>query len=571
MTGEYIMERTIRDRIEEISKLIFEVANGNFDYKIPSSDLDTDELQAIILGVNMLGQELKKSTVSRDYMKRIYDGVIDILIIMDSEFRIKAVNNATIDLLKYDEKELIGRPITDFLSSSKKKNSSFSRILADLQRTGQSKNRELSFRSGEAEDVPTSSSFSTLVNDNENEEEIMIIAKDISRLKETERALRNARDQAEEANRAKGRFLSNMSHEIRTPLNGIIGFSELLKNIATTKTQREYLTMIHSSGETLAKLLNDVLDLNKMDLDKLELEKVPFDFRYTIDSNLHPYKYLAREKNITLDFDIDKSVPEIVIGDPTRINQIVLNFVSNSMKFTDEGHIQLSFKAIRKEGMLLLHCEVTDTGIGIPSSKRNLIFETFTQSDSSTTRKYGGSGLGLAICKQLVGLMDGQIGVDSPISHSQQGSKFWFTIPIEEGKKEVKPENDKVEPDYTLKKDNKILVVDDNNVNLLLIKKMLMAAGANVISAVHGEDAIEKAKGDDFDMIFMDIQMPVMDGFDATIALRKQGFQKPILALSANVDKENIEKCITVGMNDYLQKPFHKKQLMNLLEKWAPN
>ena len=564
------MESTIRDRIEEISRLIFEVANGNFAYKIPSSPHDTDELEAIILGVNMLGQELRKSTVSRDYMKRIYDGVIDILIIMDANLKIKAVNNAACDLLGYQEDELIGKPLEQLLSEDSK-SSPFVRVVEDLARLGQSKNKELNFVSRNGYELPTSTSFSTLENENEEEKEVMIIAKDISQLKATELALRKARDQAEEANRSKGRFLSNMSHEIRTPLNGILGFSELLKNTAATKMQKEYLSLIHSSGETLAKLLNDVLDLNKMDLDKLVIEKVPFDFRYNVDSNLHPYKYLAKEKNLTFDFIVEESVPEIVISDPTRINQIIINFVSNSMKFTEDGSIHLKFKGIRREGMLLLHGEVIDTGIGVAHDKRDTIFETFTQSDSSTTRKYGGSGLGLAICKQLVGLMDGQIGVDSPISENQQGSRFWFTIPIEAGVKPEKSAKDHSENNFKLKENKNILVVDDNNVNLLLIKKMLMSAGAKVTSAIHGKDAIEKVQSKDFDMIFMDIQMPVMDGFDATIELRKQGYEKPILALSANVDKENIEKCLTVGMNDYLQKPYHKKQLMGLLEKWASN
>ncbi len=570
MNSVLTMESTIRDRIEEISKLIFEVANGNFAYKIPSSPHDTDELEAIILGVNMLGQELRKSTVSRDYMKRIYDGVIDILIILDSNLKIKAVNHATCELLEYQERELIGRPLEELLSEGTK-SSPFKKIIQDLSISGQSKDRELHFIAKSGNELPTSTSFSTLENKNEEEKEVMIIAKDISQLKATELALRKARDQAEEANKSKGRFLSNMSHEIRTPLNGILGFSELLKNTAATKIQKEYLSLIHSSGETLAKLLNDVLDLNKMDLDKLVIEKVPFDFRYNVDSNLNPYKYLAKEKNLTFDFKVDESVPEIVISDPTRINQIIINFVSNSMKFTEEGSIHLGFKAIRKEGMLLLHGEVTDTGIGVPPDKRDTIFETFTQSDSSTTRKYGGSGLGLAICRQLVGLMDGQIGVDSPISENQRGSKFWFTIPVEAGEKSNKSDKDHLEADFKLEENKKILVVDDNNVNLLLIKKMLMSAGAKVTSAIHGKDAIEKVHNDEFDMIFMDIQMPVMDGFDATIELRKQGYEKPILALSANVDKENIEKCLTVGMNDYLQKPYHKKQLMGLLEKWTSN
>ena len=562
------MKTTVKDRIEEISKLIFEVANGNFDYKIEAPEDSDDELEAIVLGVNMLGQELKKSTVSRDYMQGIYNGVIDMLIIMDSNLEIKSINGAVTDILGFKEEELVGRSLME-ISETVDGKDILKSVRSDLDKSGKNNTTDLLLCSKKRLKIPTSSSFSILKS-NKGVEGVMLMAKDITELKEKENELRLAKEAAEKANLAKGRFLSNMSHEIRTPLNGIIGFAELLKGTKTTKTQSEYLSLIHSSGETLAKLLNDVLDLNKIDLDKLQLEKVPFDFRETIDSNFNPYKFLANEKTLVFNYTMDDNIPKVIVGDPTRINQILVNLVSNAMKFTEKGEINVKFSASGlKSNKLKLRCEVTDTGIGIPADKQEIIFDTFTQSDNSTTRKYGGSGLGLAICKQLVGIMGGEIGLESPPDGQKKGTKFWFEIPVETiASKEVK---EKVEDKtaFTLDRPTSILVVDDNHVNLLLIKKVLTTVGADVISAIHGKDALEKAIENDFDLIFMDIQMPIMDGFKATKELRKAGYKKPILALSANVDKDNIERCKEVGMNDYLQKPFHKKQLIALLEKWV--
>ena len=562
------MKTTVKDRIDEISKLIFEVANGNFDYKIESPDNPDDELEAIVWGINMLGQELKKSTVSRDYMEGIYNGVIDMLIIMDSNLKIKSVNGAVTDILGFKEEELVGKLLME-ISETVDGKDILKSVKSDLDKIGKNNTTDLLLCSKKRLKIPTSSSFSILKS-NKGVEEVMLMARDITQLKEKENELRLAKEAAEKANLAKGRFLSNMSHEIRTPLNGIIGFTELLKGTKTTKTQSEYLSLIHSSGETLAKLLNDVLDLNKIDLDKLQLEKVPFDFRETIDSNFNPYKFLANEKTLVFNYTMDDNIPKVIVGDPTRINQILVNLVSNAMKFTEKGEINVKFSASGlKSNKLKLRCEVTDTGIGIPADKQEIIFDTFTQSDNSTTRKYGGSGLGLAICKQLVGIMGGEIGLESPPDGQKKGTKFWFEIPVETiASKEVK---EKVEDKtaFTLDRPTSILVVDDNHVNLLLIKKVLTTVGADVISAIHGKDALEKAIENDFDLIFMDIQMPIMDGFKATKELRKAGYKKPILALSANVDKDNIERCKEVGMNDYLQKPFHKKQLIALLEKWV--
>ncbi|MEP1033169.1 ATP-binding protein [Ekhidna sp.] len=559
------MKKSLQERIEEISELIFEVANGNFDYTIEPSGED-DDLDAIISGVNMLGQELKISTVSRDHIQSMYEGVIDLIIVMDLNMNVKQVNSAFTQALGLDEKNVIEKYLPELIDLD---NSPvlFPVIVNQMTKDGKYKNAELHFKTNGESLLPTSASFSYLKNARNENEGIMIVAKDITKIKETEQNLIEAKEAAEEANKAKGRFLSNMSHEIRTPLNGIIGFTDLLKSTEIDEAQEEYIDMISNASTNLAKLLNDVLDLNKIDLDRIELEEVPYDFRATFTSNLNPYTYTARDNGIELTYSFDETVPKIINGDPTRLNQILLNLVSNAIKFTKVGFVDVSFSAEVIDGQHILMCEVADTGIGIPDEKQSDIFNAFTQSDNSITRKYGGSGLGLAICKQLLDLMGGEINVVSPSIKKSHGTTFKFSIPVKVGKEE-KVIQDASQEEFHFK-NLKVLAVDDNNVNLVLIKRILQKTGIDVSTAINGKDAIQKAKREPYNLILMDIQMPVLDGLSAAKILREEGFESPILALSANVDKENIRAIKDVGMEDFLQKPFHKSQLIKLLKKWS--
>ena len=557
--------KTLKRRIEDISELIFEVANGNFDFTIEQSE-DDDELDAIISGVNMLGQELKRSTVSRDHVQSIYDGVIDIIVVMDLELNIKKVNEAFTQFTGINEEQVVGQSLDEIIEAP---SHTMITIMKELNQNEQFHNAEINFKKSDLRNIPTSASFSYLKNSQQVREGIMIIAKDITKIKEAEQNLIKAKEAAEEANLAKGRFLSNMSHEIRTPLNGIIGFSDLLSTSNLDGMQKEYVDMITNSSNNLAKLLNDVLDLNKMDLDKIELEKIPFNFRATFTSNLNPYVYNARDKGLELVYTFDESVPEVLITDPTRLNQILVNLIGNAIKFTQIGFVHIEFSTFDALDQKFLKCEVSDSGIGIPHEKQKDVFNSFTQSDNSITRKYGGSGLGLTICKQLVGILDGEISLTSPTIKGSHGSRFEFTIPVQVGqsKKEKVPDQSLLERIENAK----ILAVDDNNANLMLIRLILEKAGIKVTTAINGKDAVEKTKKEIFDLILMDIQMPVMDGLSATRVLRKNGYHKPILALSANVDKENIIAIKESGMDDFLQKPFRREQIGKLLNKWIRN
>lgn len=556
---------TLKKRIDDINGLIYEVASGNFDYKLERSE-NEDELDGLIGGINMLGEELKSSTVSRDFMESIYRGVVDLLFVLKPDFTIERINDATLDDLGYSDSELKNKSFKQFVH--KNDQPMLAVIRKRLQTEPTCHNIEMQLCKKENGIVPTSASFSTLYDNQKKSLGTLVIAKDISFLKKSEQELLSAKESAELANLAKTSFLTNMSHEIRTPLNGILGFIDLLLETKTDETQKYYLNLIKSSGDSLSKLLNDILDLNKVEQGKLNLENIKFRLSNMLDT-VNPFRFLAEEKGISFKISYDKVLPEFVIGDPSRLNQIIRNLLANALKFTRSGEIAVSFDPESKENdRLTLKGTVVDTGLGIPKSKQKAIFESFTQADNSTTRKYGGSGLGLTITSHLAELMDGSISVESPPESFGQstGTAFIFRVNLkisETGPRELLAISS---GNLRFSKPHKILVVDDNEVNLTLAKKVLENLGANVSVAQNGLEAIESVNKEAFDLVLMDIQMPVMDGYDATRTLREKKVTIPILALSANAFSEQIEKCMAVGMNSHIRKPFTKKEIYTAVE-----
>lgn len=551
-------------RIDRISKMLFEIASGNFDYQLEVSEKE-DELDAIVIGINMLREEIKASTVSRDYMDSIYKGVVDMLFVLDADFNIQSINAAVTDLLGYNDSALTGNLFKILLD--KVSLTPFESIKGELEKQKSLKNIELYFRTKNGNPIPTSCSFSLLSNSQKQVSGILIIAKDTIQQKRAEIELRKAKEIAEAANIAKSRFLANMSHEIRTPLNGILGITEVLLG-ESDPAQREYLEIIKSSGQNLSRLINDILDLSKIESGKFSLEKIPFNFTETIVANLHSYEHLATRKGLRFNYHFDKSIPKIITGDPTRINQILVNLVGNSIKFTEHGTIDVSFTLIeRLNDEVILEGKVEDTGIGIPKDKTQAIFQSFTQADDSVTRKYGGTGLGLTIVESLVKLMDGGVSVESKTApDAQPGTTFTFTMklsaPVE--KPVVIAAGDEK---MIFKKPINVLVVDDNRVNLLVARKTLQHLGATVTIAESGERAVSIVKENNFDVVLMDIQMPDMDGYMTTRSLRSMNFSKPILAVSANAFNEHVQKSIDSGMNDHLEKPYTPKQLFDIINK----
>ncbi|TXK52164.1 response regulator [Pontibacter qinzhouensis] len=561
--------KVLKERIEDIISLIAEVANGNFDYQIEATETG-DELDAIISGISMLGQELKSSTVSRDFMQSIYQGVVDMLVILNPDLTVRAVNEAFEELLDLKEEEVAGQQLADLVhpNDALRLQAAYTKFKAE----GKCLNVELLLQPRHRQNpLPVSCSFSYLKNSQKEIDGILIIAKDITEIKRTEQELKEAKNKAEAANEAKSNFLSSMSHEIRTPLNGIMGFTDLLMQTDLNKSQKQYLNLIKTSGSTLTKLLSDILDLHRIEQDKISLELIPFDLRTTASANLEPYKHLAQAKKVAFSYTFDEAIPEIVIGDPNRINQVLINLVSNAIKFTENGAITIHHRVDKiDQENLLLTCTVTDTGVGIPAAKQAIIFDSFTQSDQSTSRRYGGFGLGLTISKKLVAILDGELGVVSPPPGKQQGSSFWFTVKLQAANNQPEDTSaDLVELDFRLEKEKKILVVDDNEINIFLMQDILENFGATVTTALSGEEAITLAHDTPFDIIFMDIQMPDIDGLEATAELRKAGFTGTIIAFSANAYKDDIYKSLAAGMNDHLCKPFTQEDLIALLTKWG--
>jgi two-component system, sensor histidine kinase len=562
--------KILKERIEEIITLIAEVANGNFDYQLDVSETG-DELDAIISGVSMLGQELKNSTVSRDFMQSIYQGLVDMLLVLNTDYTIRNVNEALEELLGFKQGELQGLPLGALVQQPG--NSSLDPLLTRFAENGKCLHEELLFSTRQGQKIPASCSFSFLKNNDQQVDGILIIAKDITELKRKEQELQEAKNKAEAANEAKSNFLSSMSHEIRTPLNGIMGFTDLLMGTDLNPVQSQYIDLIKTSGSNLTQLLNDILDLHRIEQDKIALEILSFNFRNTISANLEPYKHLAESKHLAFSYTFDDSVPEVVLGDPSRINQVLINLVSNAIKFTEQGRIHIHHQIDQPpaaDGSVMLTCTVTDTGIGIAQAKQKQVFESFTQSDQSTSRKYGGSGLGLAISKKLVSLMQGELGLISPLPNQDNGTTFWFSVRLQPVKSEAtaapKPSNN---PEFKLPQDIQILVVDDNAMNVMLMQKIFKSMGATIATAQSGQEALAVAQSHSFDLVFMDIQMPDMDGLEASVRLRQANFSKPIIAFSANAFQEDIRKSLAAGMNDHLSKPFTRQELITLLKKWA--
>ena len=366
---------------------------------------------------------------------------------------------------------------------------------------------------------------------------------------------------AEDAVKAKQQFLSNMSHEIRTPMNAIIGFTKVVLKTELSAKQKEYLTAIKMSGDALIVLINDILDLAKVDAGKMTFEQTPFKMALSISSMLHLFETKIKEKNLQLIKEYDDKIPNVLVGDPVRLHQIILNLVSNAVKFTIKGEITVSVCLLNEdEEKANIEFAVSDTGIGISENNIENIFENFEQASSGTSRLYGGTGLGLAIVKQLVKAQGGNICVKSKID---EGSTFSFILSFQKTKAEAELETGIEEMDTEIK-NIKVLVVEDMALNQLLMKTLLDDFGFERDIATNGKIAIEKLEIKSYDIILMDLQMPEMNGFEATEYIRnKMNSKIPIIALTADVTTVDLAKCKAAGMNDYIAKPVDERLLYN--------
>jgi CheY-like chemotaxis protein len=366
-----------------------------------------------------------------------------------------------------------------------------------------------------------------------------------------------------------------MSHEIRTPMNGVIGMASLMAQTPLTAQQREYNSTIMNCGETLLSVINDILDYSKIDSGKMEIEQRSFELRNCIEGVLDLFYEKAAKSGLALRYHIGPEVPVHIVGDALRLRQILMNLVSNAVKFTHEGEISLRVHLLQEDdsGAIRLAFEVKDTGIGIPEEKIGMLFKSFSQVDSSTTRKYGGTGLGLAITEKLVLLMGGEISVKS---RPGQGTVFRFTILSRAGEAGAVPDlpedrsREKMSVDFAQQYPLRILVAEDNIINQELILQILGNLGYDPDCVENGALAVEAMERSGYDMILMDVQMPEMDGLEATRRIRReQGAEPVIVALTANAMRGDREECIEAGMDDYISKPVRLDELMRLLKKWA--
>ena len=539
----------IENRIKELEIELNILKSGKF-----GSPISEDESSLYTAGADHSEQKKVENALkeSEYNFKLIFEKSIAPIIVADDKGNYLGANKAAEEIFEYSINELMHMNVGDLVTTSNTNATvQYEEYIIKGEETGEfgfiSKNGTAKIVKYKAVRIKPDFNVSILM--------------DITEQKIIMEELVMAKIQAEEAMNSKQRFLSNMSHEIRTPMTAIIGFSKVALKTDLTEKQREYITAIKTSSDALLVLINDILDLAKVDEGKMTFDQNVFEIKANISAMLHLFDLKIKENNLECIKEYDTLIPKFLIGDSVRLNQILLNLISNAIKFTPKGKIIFSVRLINtSEDDVTIEFAVSDTGIGVAENMIPKLFESFHQATSSTARQYGGTGLGLAIVKQLVELQGGTISVKSKLN---EGSTFSFVLSFQKTNEVVEIESTIPELVPEIKQ-LKILAVEDVPLNQLLLKIIIEEFGFECDFAENGKVAIEKLQSETYDIVLMDLQMPEMNGLEATEYIRKKMNSKiPIIALTADVTMEDLEKCKAIGMNDHVAKPIDEKLLYN--------
>lgn len=569
----------------EMSKQIKEIDNNAQIIILSSLEKESYLLKAINIGIDQfvvkginsiheltlalersakqisLYKQLKNQSAHIQMLSRAIEQSSSMVVITDFTGAVEYANKAFYDTTGYKDYEVLGMNLSDFKDDNYK-------ILWDSALKDDNSKAEYLHKKSNKSQFWVSSTLTAVKDDNNKIINFVEVTDDITERKKLDMALKQASE-------AKSNFLANMSHELRTPLNGVIGMASLLLDTNPTAKQKEYLQMQKNAAEALLSIINNIIDFSKIESGKFEISKYVFDLHATIQKTIEFFILDANAKSLNISYEIDQKLPKLLIGDSGRLKQVLINVLGNAVKFTEDGFVKLYVKLMAQDttnnNILKVRFIIQDSGIGIEEDKIPIIFNRFTQADSSFTRKYGGTGIGLALVKELIDLMHGTITVESEVN---KGSTFVFDLAFEKPMPNKLGSTEKqVQKVHKTRKDKfKLLLVEDNLLNQRIIMDFFAKRGDTVVTAINGLDAVQKYQVDAFDFILMDIEMPIMNGFEATEKIREYEKKNnksvtPILAVTAHTSNETREKCYESGMNDFVMKPIDFASFMEILER----